>query len=89
MKLLRNKHYLKILTFLLVLLLSVSIASAINYPELKDFVTDQANIIDSTDEIRIIELAKKIEQETTVEVAIVTISSLEGIDIETYAVELF
>src|SRR3989344_239769 len=64
-------------------------ASAITYPKLSDFVTDNANIIDPAYEQQILELAKAIEQNTTAEIAVVTVTSLEGLPIETYAVELF
>jgi len=69
--------------------LIVSAVSAVNYPEVTDFVIDNAGIIDDSYEARIMELAKEIEKQTTVEVAVVTIKTLEGMDIETYAVELF
>ena len=77
-----------IILLLVASFLAVSVFGA-TYPKLNDFVTDNANIIDSQNKAAIAELAKEIEQKTTVEVAVVTIPSLEGLDIETYAVELF
>ncbi len=73
--------------YLLIILLSLSV-SAIEYPELNDFVTDNANIISQEYKQQITDLAKQIEQETTVEIAIVTIQSLEGLSKEQYALEL-
>jgi len=72
-----------------ILFLSIGLVSAVNYPKLDGFVTDEASIIDANIESSLNQLAKNIEQETTVEVSIVTVNSLEGLDIETYAVELF
>jgi len=78
-----------ILLSIFILTLIVSTVSSASYPRVTDFVTDNANIIDDSFEAKITELAKEIEKQTTVEVAVVTIKTLEGMDIETYAVELF
>ena len=61
----------------------------VNYPQLTGFVTDNANIIDPEYEAKITQLAEKIEKETTVEIAVVTIDSLEGESREMYALRLF
>ena len=71
------------------LLLLVPIVSAVDFPVLSDFVTDQADIIDPEYEQQIISLAKQIEQTTTVEIAVVTVQSLEGISKEEYSAALF
>jgi uncharacterized protein len=62
---------------------------AVNYPQQTGFVTDNANIIDPEYEAKITQLAEKIEKETTVEIAVVTIESLEGESREMYALRLF
>ncbi len=64
-------------------------AGAVSYPQLKGFVTDNANMIDQPDETKITQLAQVIEKESTVEIAVVTVESLEGESIEMYAVKLF
>lgn len=65
-------------------------ASAVSYPQLHgNVVTDNANIIDQSYEAKIIQLAQEIEKDSTVEIAVVTVESLEGESIEMYAVELF
>jgi len=79
----------KYFLFFIIIILISNLVSAVKYPKLSDFVTDQANVIDIEYKTSLTSLAKNIEQETTVEVAIVTVNSLEGLDIETYAVELF
>lgn len=76
--------------FLFVLIiLFLPIASAVDYPNLSGFVTDNANMISPEYEAKITQLAEKIERETTVEIAVVTIESLEGESREMYAVNLF
>lgn len=79
----------KCILILLILLLFSPIASSVDYPQLRDFVTDNANMIDPAYANNIAQLAAKIEKETTVEIAVVTIESLEGEPKETYAVKLF
>jgi uncharacterized protein len=76
-------------TLIIILLFLLPIVSAVNYPQLTGFVTDNANMIDPEYEAKITQLAEKIEKETTVEIAVVTIESLEGETREMYAVHLF
>jgi uncharacterized protein len=77
-----------ILILLLLLAISPAVA-AVDYPQLTGYVTDDANMIDPNYEAKITELARKIEGATTVEIAVVTVRSLEGESKETYAVKLF
>ena len=77
------------LTWLIILMLLVPAASAVSYPEVSGFVTDNANMIDQTYKDKITQLAQEIEKESTVEIAVVTIDSLEGESMEMYAVKLF
>ncbi|MGP8337976.1 MAG: TPM domain-containing protein [Methanosarcinaceae archaeon] len=74
---------------LIILILCASTATAINYPQFTGFVTDSAEMIDPDYEAKITDLASKIERETTVEIAVVTVKSLEGESKEMYAVKLF
>lgn len=74
---------------LIILILSVATASGANYPQLTGFVTDNANMIDPSYEAQITALAKQIEENTTVEIAVVTVESFEGESKEMYAVNLF
>jgi uncharacterized protein len=75
-------------TLLIILLLLLPVASA-SYPKLNAFVTDNANIIDPVYGAQIKDLAQKIENESTVEIAVVTVDSLDGEPIEMYAANLF
>jgi len=74
---------------LIIMILSVATASGASYPQLTGFVTDNANMIDSSYEAQITALAKQIEEKTTVEIAVVTVESFEGESKEMYAVNLF
>jgi uncharacterized protein len=74
---------------LIIMILAVATASGASYPQLTGFVTDNANMIDSSYESQITALAKQIEERTTVEIAVVTVKSLEGESKEMYAVNLF
>lgn len=80
---------IKLTSFILITLFLLTPILAVDYPNLNDYVTDEANIISEDYERQIGQLANQIEQDTTVEIAVVTIQSLEGLTKEQYAVELF
>ena len=77
-----------VILFILLLFLT-HIAGAVTYPQLTEHVTDNANIIDNEYKQKITELAKSIEKNTTVEIAVLTIQSLEGDTPENYALNVF
>jgi uncharacterized protein len=76
-------------TWLIILMLLLPTASAVSYPQLSGYVTDNANMIDQSYKAKITQLAGAIEKESTVQIAVVTIESLEGESREMYAEELF
>ena len=78
-----------VILILLILLSALPAVAAVDYPQLTGFITDDADMIDPVYETKITELAKKIEGATTVEIAVVTVESLEGESKEVYAVKLF
>lgn len=80
------KRWVPILLFLL---LFIQIAGAVDYPQLTEHVTDNANIIDNEYKQKIKDLAESIEKNTTVEIAVLTIESLEGDTPENYAISTF
>ena len=80
---------LSVISILLILLCALPAVAAVDYPQLTGFVTDEADMIDPVYETKITELAERIEEATTVEIAIVTVDSLEGESKEMYAVKLF
>ncbi|MCZ7380925.1 MAG: TPM domain-containing protein [Candidatus Methanoperedens sp.] len=85
----RSKKFKKYVLLLIIFILFLPLASAANYPQLNGFVTDNANMIDPVYKDKITQLAQKIEKESTVEIAVVTVDSLEGESKEMYAVNLF
>jgi len=75
--------------FLLIFLILVSTAQAVDFPKAENFVTDTADMISPEYESMINNLAMKLERNTTAELAVFTVESLEGLTVEQYAVELF
>jgi len=82
----------KLLPLLFILLMlfvpAVQIAGAIEYPVLTEHITDNAGIINAEYRQKIGDLLDRIEKNTTAQVAILTIKSLEGEDKATYATEV-
>lgn len=72
-----------------ILLLLVAISFAQEFPSPRGYVNDFANVIDSASEVQIESLCAQIENETTVEIAVVTVDTVEPTYIEDYGVKLF
>jgi len=75
--------------FFLLFLLVIPLALAVEYPKSINYVSDYANIISPEYEQLINQLAREIEDNTTVELAILVVDNLQGLDRETYVVEIF
>lgn len=83
------RKWLPILLALLMLLVpTIPIASAVEYPVLTEHITDNAGIINAEYEQKIGDLLNRIEQSSTAEVAVLTIKSLDGEDKAAYAIEV-
>lgn len=78
----KSKKYLLILIFSLSIIISA-------YPQPIGWVNDFAGVIEEPYENRITNLIEEIEKNTSIEIAVVTVQSLEGDTIEKYAVKLF
>ncbi len=76
------KKQILILILFIILLTSVQ---AVNYPTIKPFINDFANILDSANEGKLNDVCLHIEAETGVEVVIVTVKTTNGQDRVTYA----
>lgn len=72
--------------FTLLILIGVFTAA---YPRPHGYVNDFAGILSSSEKAELEGMISNFERNTTIEIAVVTISSLNGTDIETYSVELF
>lgn len=79
----------KYIAILMLLAILLPIVSAITYPTLNGYLTDNANIITPEYREKITNLADKINKETTVEIAVLTIQSLEGDSPDNYALQTF
>ncbi|MDO8740523.1 MAG: TPM domain-containing protein [Candidatus Woesearchaeota archaeon] len=82
-------HNMKKAILLSMIFLLVYFVSAINFPKPVGYVNDFAGIIDSNDEVKISNFLADLEKNTTVEIAVVIMDSLNGTGIEEYSVKLF
>jgi uncharacterized protein len=71
--------------YILLLLLIIPLATALDIPSYTSYVNDYADVISSEDEVRINALIEQIEKNTTTELAILTINSLEDETKESFA----
>ena len=78
-----------IFIFSIMFLLSFYLVSAYQFPKPTGYVNDFAGIIDDSYKLQIESMISELEKNTTVEIAVVTINSLEGATIDDYAVNLF
>jgi len=74
---------------IVVLSLAIATSFALNFPPLSSRVVDQANIIEPATRIAIEQKLAELEAKSGIQIAVATVSSLEGQDIEPYANELF
>jgi uncharacterized protein len=76
--------------FLLVLLfLSTGIAYAQTFPDVQGYVNDFAQLLSPQAKLQLESQLSNLEKDTTAQVAVVTVKSLEGITVEEYASKLF
>lgn len=64
-------------------------AEAANFPVTQGYVTDAANVLDETNRQQLVSELARFEQQNSVELAVVTVPSLNGESIESYATGLF
>jgi len=77
----------KIITSIL-FLFTVSVLFSLDVPRLKGAVNDNANIINSNDEQKLEALLRDVEAKTSSQIALLTISSLEGENLEDYSMRI-
>jgi uncharacterized protein len=78
-----------LLTLLLLLPYLYLQAEPISQLQPEDYVNDFAHVLDPTTIAQMDDICRQIDQKANAQIAVVTIKSLDGSDIETYAVELF
>lgn len=64
-------------------------ALAQTFPKITDYVTDTAGILDPVSEASLNANLREFERNTTAQIFVVTVKSLEGLTVEEYAVQLF
>ena len=70
-------------------LFAIATSFALNFPPLSGRVVDQANIIEPATRTAIEQKLAELETKSGIQIAVATVRSLEGQDIEPYANELF
>lgn len=75
--------------FVAIFLLLQGSVFAVTYPQYQGYVTDTADMISAGEQQKLEQRLDAYEKETSNEIAVVTVSSLEGETIEYYAVKLF
>jgi uncharacterized protein len=73
----------------LCLLWPAALAAAPHYPSPKGYVTDAAGVLDPSSKAQLENQLAEFERQTTIQIAVATVPSLEGETIESYAVALF
>src|SRR2546430_4392626 len=76
-------------TFAICLLPSAMLWAVPHYPSPQGYVTDAAGVLDPSSKAQLESHLAEFERQTSNEIAVATVPSLEGETIETYAVELF
>ena len=79
----------KLLFCLLFIVLFIQPALAQDIPTLQKYVNDYANVLSSSEETTLNSLAALIEENTTIEIAILTVDTTGDMSIEEFAVETF
>jgi uncharacterized protein len=78
-----------LVTFLILLSTLFLQAEPISQLRPKDYVNDFAHVLDPTTIAQIDGICRQIDEKAHAQIAVVTINSLDGSDIETYSVDLF
>jgi uncharacterized protein len=74
---------------LVCLLITISIAVALDFPSLTGRVIDQANVLTAQNRTSLESKLKDFEDKSRIQIVVATVKSLQGSDIETYANDLF
>lgn len=75
--------------FLTALAFAATVAAQNALPTPSGAINDFAEVLDTADEERLTRLVADVEQATTAEIAVATVTSLDGLTVEEYATKLF
>jgi uncharacterized protein len=78
-----------VISALFAALCSLPLAAVPHYPSPQGYVTDAANVIDVASKQSLEQQLSDFERQTSIEIAVATVPSLEGETVEDYAVGLF
>ncbi|MBT3756782.1 MAG: hypothetical protein HOD64_04320 [Candidatus Cloacimonetes bacterium] len=78
----------KIIIISIILIFAVSILFSLDVPKLKGAVNDNASIINANDERKLEALLRDVEAKTSSQVALLTITSLQGENLEDYSMRV-
>ena len=78
----------KIILILTLFVFTITALFSLDVPKLKARVNDNANIINSSDEQKLEALLRNVETKTSSQVALLTISSLQGENLEDYSMRV-
>lgn len=86
-------QYIRIIVLLMFLSLLFTLtqttpAAAVNYPKYSGYLNDYANILSPNDELELNRKISVLKSETSVEIAIVTVGSLQGLPVDQYTIGL-
>lgn len=82
------RHLNKTLTVLLVLMLFLPLVARVKYPSLDMMVNDEAGILSRRQESELENLLKRVKDNTSAEVVLLTVTDLQGLTIEDYSIRL-
>jgi uncharacterized protein len=74
---------------LLLAIVSTRLANALDFPQPQGFVNDFAGVLSSNTRQSLEQRLSQLEKDSSIEIAVVTVKSLEGMGVDEYAVKLF
>ncbi len=83
------KSFLPVLTLIIGMVAVAAGVSAVEYPKPEGYVNDFAGVMDAQTRQTLEQTLSSLTAKTGAEVAVVTVPDLGGVDVDTYAVELF
>ena len=81
--------FLFVIVSLLALASSAADAAVLPKPSQREYIVDTADIVSAEDRAQIEKIGEELREKTKAEIVVVTVATLDGTDIESYANELF
>jgi uncharacterized protein len=78
-----------LLFFLLFLICQSELEASVQFPRPTGLVNDFANVVQPVQRQQLTQILTELRQKTTVEIAVVSVVDMQGLDLESYATELF